>query len=379
MIKGIFIANHNYQDKSSGVTKKIDMQLKAFNHAGMSIDKCILFSDTVIDKAIRRLPFVPAYFDIEISKLCSNIIRQQYDFVYIRYSFSTRYFIDFIRKISKSGATIIIEFPTFPYDRNSDQLSWKLELAKDKHYRNKLFLYTDIGVDYSEYDRIFNIPCIKISNGISPDSYIIHKTNLFRQKKTERITFIGVALLAKWNGYDRLIKSISAYNKTHDCKLFFNIVGEGNEYSALKQMVSRTNTEQYVKFYGYLSGDDLYKVYDDSDIGVGSLSPSRKYKNHIMSSLKTKEYTAIGIPFIKGDQDKAFTPETADFYYDVPDNEEDLNMEKIVEWYTKLLENYGDDLSIHIHSYAERYLSWEKQLIPVFDYISNTVRGKLYE
>lgn len=42
------------------------------------------------------------------------------------------------------------------------------------------------------------------------------------------ISFIGVALLARWNGYDRLIKAIEKYNgEGNQVRAQFHIVGKG--------------------------------------------------------------------------------------------------------------------------------------------------------
>ena len=41
MIKGIYISNHNLNDKSSGVTKKIQMQLEAFKKNNILIVKTL--------------------------------------------------------------------------------------------------------------------------------------------------------------------------------------------------------------------------------------------------------------------------------------------------------------------------------------------------
>mgnify|MGYP005800467009 CR=1 FL=1 len=366
------MANHDIWDESSGVSKKIRMQIDAFRKMGISLDAPNLFSNTNIDKVIRRIPFAKSKFDKSVDELI-DVSLDNYDFVYIRHPFFDFFFYKSIQKISRQGLPIIYEFPTFPYDRNGKGLKWNLTLIKDKLFRNKIYKFVDIGVDYSGYQEIFKIPCISISNGIDPSYYTK------RQKKicNTKFVFLGVALLTYWNGYDRLIKSIKLYQKNYpQLKIEFHIAGDGDELHNLMELTASLELKDNVIFHGFVSNNELKKLYDICDVAVGTLSPSRKYKNHIMSTLKTKEYTAIGVPFIKGDKDQAFDNFNLDFVYNVPDNESLIDIPSIINWYNELISNYGNDtLTDHIRTFGFEYLTWEKQLLPVIDYLRLKKKG----
>ena len=180
-----------------------------------------------------------------------------------------------------------------------------------------------------------------------------------------------MALLAKWNGYDRLIKAIKRYNSEENLlKVQFHIVGNGDIYDELNQQINEEQLENCVFMHGYMYGKELDDLYNQCDIGVGTLNPSRKYKNHIMSSLKTKEYTAKGIPFIKGDIDDVFDKSNPDFVFNVSDDETPIDINKIVEWYNTLLSSRGEQGIVkEMRDFARSMLSWEKQLSPVVEAI----------
>ncbi len=371
MLNGLYLANHDMTDVSSGVTKKIRAQLSAFENLGCSMTEGIIFSDSAVDKAIRRMPLLPSFYDCESSRLVRNLVNNGgLDFVYMRHGVCCAHTIGLLRYLSKHGVLSVIEFPTFPYDRNSAGLKWELQLAKDRCSRRKMASYVSFGTNYSDRDEIFQIPCIKLSNGVDAKSCVPRKT---LPNPVEGIAFIGVALVTYWNGYDRLIRAMREYRDSHRMgpKLLFNIVGDGDELPSLRKLVSELEMEQEVVFHGFLSGEALERVYEESDIGVGSLAPSRKYKEHVMSSLKTKEYAAKGIPFIKGDRDQIFDSAGVDFVFDVTDDDQAIDLPGIIDWYKGLVgREPGCKLAERIHGFSEQRLTWEAQLKPVVDRIA---------
>lgn len=369
MIKGIYISNHNLNDKSSGVTKKIQMQLEAFKKNDILIESPNLFSDTIFDKIIRRIPFLKCSFDKAANKYISQSIQNGISFVYVRHSVCSIHLISLLKLLKKNGITIIYEFPTYPYDRNGSGVSWNLFMLKDKFSRKKLYKYVDMGVNFSGYSEIYGVKCIAINNGINSEKIEVRKVS---KRKNNSIKFLGVALLAYWNGYDRLINAIhSYYSKVKNpIDIEFHIAGNGDAYNSLKLLVKKNNLENRVFFHGFVSGEKLNKLYDECNIGVGTLAPSRKYKGHIMSTLKTKEYTAKGIPFIKADFDSVFDNKSIDFSFSIMDDESPIEISTILCWYDNIIDKYGEEnLTNHIRLFAEKELSWEKQLKPVFDYI----------
>lgn len=373
-MKGLYITSQNLEDATSGVNKKIHMQIKAFKRLGADVEIPNLSAEKEIDKLVRRLPLVKSEFERKLFKLLlDHEYMKDVEFVYIRHPMLSVQLLNIIKKMSDMGLYVVYEFPTFPYDKNSDKLSAKASLIKDKWSRGKLYKYVNLGVNYSGFNEIFSIPCLSISNGIDTDSITPHK----KSSNDNSISFIGVALLAKWNGYDRLIKAIKRYNsEENSLKVQFHIVGNGDIYDELNQQINEEQLENCVFMHGYMSGKELDDLYNQCDIGVGTLNPSRKYKNHIMSSLKTKEYTAKGIPFIKGDIDDVFDKNNPDFVFNVSDDETPIDINKIVEWYNTLLSSRGEqEIVKEMRGFARSMLSWEKQLSPVVEAIKENTNA----
>lgn len=367
-MKGIYITSQDMKDRASGVNKKIDMQIVAFNKMGIELEIPDLSAQGNLDKIVRRLPFIRSGFEIKLNALIKSVDKwDEVDFVYIRHPMVSIQFLSMVKRIKQKGICVIYEFPTFPYDKNSDKLSARLSLAKDKFSRGRLHKWVDKGVNFSGFNEIFQIPCFSLANGIDIDR--ISPRNI-KNNDSKVIRFIGVALLTKWNGYDRLINAIHKYSTECDEVIEFHIVGKGDIFDELQNLVKKLHLEERVVLHGPLYGKDLDSLYDICDIGVGTLNPSRKYKNHIMSSLKTKEYAAKGMPFIKGDIDAVFDKKYPDFVFDVSDDESELNLKAIINWYRALEDKYGKDgLVKEIRNFASEELTWEKQLRPVATYI----------
>ena len=99
-----------------------------------------------------------------------------------------------------------------------------------------------------------DIKTIKTINGvdfskISPVENVIKKKN--------EIHLISVAHLYSCHGYDRVIKGLSKYDNTlSEVKVFFDIVGDGQEYEPLKDLIKqcgaiqRNNTKVRNKYIG---------------------------------------------------------------------------------------------------------------------------------
>ncbi|MBI6013286.1 glycosyltransferase, partial [Clostridium perfringens] len=143
---------------------------------------------------------------------------------------------------------------------------------------------------------IYGIKSIPIENGICIEDYKQHE-NL--NKSENKINLIAVASMRKWHGYDRLIQAIGEYYKTSNSKLDinFHIVGSGPEISKYKQISSKYNIDKNIIFYGELGGHKLDKLFDKCDIAIGSLGLYRIGLERV-STIKSKEYCARGIPFI---------------------------------------------------------------------------------
>lgn len=268
-------------------------------------------------------------------------------------------YIRYIKKIK-----IIIDVPspvTIAIDEIKDS---KLNILKK--YAAIFFTYMTYPIslypanrilEYSYENKYFSLGLNKkiklIGNGISTEDI------LYRDEKVafnNTINFIGVAHLAFWHGYDRLIKSIYAYNNSkQEIKANFYIIGEGDVKIKLEQLVAKLHLEKHVFFLGKKEGNELDKYFDKSHIAVSSLALYRK-KLELASELKAREYSARGVPFILGCQDFDISSELP-FVFEVSNDDSLLDINQIIQWYRELDKDYEDFKMIR--NFAEKNLDFK--------------------
>lgn len=353
--------------KEKGVRKKILFQIKAFEKYGeyvkhicvsenkeFEINKQkkikILEKKTKISRLLRKIKIeVLLYY---LSKLDYS----NHKIIYIRYFSSSYMFLYFLRKIKEQyDIKIIIEIPTYPYD---GELKGKnIFYTLDKKCRKKLYKYVDKIVTYTKDKKIWNIPCINISNGVD-----LEEIKIINKEQNEYIKFTSVSNCSFWHGIDRFLISLEKYGQNKQLKnIIFNIIGEGPESEKLKEIVEKSKfLRKIVIFHGFKTGKDLEKIYNETDIGIGSLGIHRIALKEVQP-LKNREYTAKGLPFIIGFNDPDF--EESKYVYKVTNNEGIIDIENIIKWYLKY--NFKE---IEIRKDAERF-SWDIQMKKVIDNI----------
>ena len=92
----------------------------------------------------------------------------QFDLIYIRYPFSSPYFLNWLAHLSKihHHCKIVIEVPTFPYHKEFKGFG-NIGLAMDWWYRRFLKKYVNRIVLIGQKDELWGIKTIKITNGIN--------------------------------------------------------------------------------------------------------------------------------------------------------------------------------------------------------------------
>lgn len=330
-MKGIYIYSSNDKDYlANGEAKKVLSQVRAFREAGVDIKLLDVVLDKKIDKIIYRLPFCGVYPRSFIRQCEAEAVDSQ--FVFIRKNIFDGTYYRLLKTIKKANPSIkiVVEIPTFPYFQEwrrliDKPLIWKEKKVIPKVKKEQL---VDFYLTLTDDLEIYGIPTIKFDNCIVVDDYS-KKKNL---QNAEEIHLIGVALLAAWHGYDRVVTGMRDYysvNADNGEKVFFHIVGEGPEYKNLKNLVEQYNLDKYVSFEGKQKGETLDHLYDISDVGIGPLGLYRKGLQSA-KSLKLREYCAKGLPFIKGGGDTLFDEYA--YCLSVSNDDEPIDISKIVEW-----------------------------------------------
>lgn len=352
-----------------GVHKKIDFQIKSLEKITQTkVNSCRLKNEKlyfnekkignynrgkkIYHKILRK---IQEY--IILKKLQNKELYENIDIIYIRRFNATSYLINYFKFLKKLNKKIILEIATYPYDKEIKKESYFVR--QDRRWRKEYYKYVDKIVTFSEDKKIWNIPCINISNGIDLEEIKIRK-----KEKNIGINFISVSQCHFWHGIDRFLYSLLHYKKNSGKeKIKFHIVGEGSETPKLKKIVEdNIELQDIVIFHGFKSGKELDEIYNNSDIGLGGLA-AFKQGIKIGSALKNREYCAKGIPFIIGYDDTSFSKDLP-FYYQVSNDESLLDIEKIIEWYKNLKVTPEE-----IRKYAEDNLTWDKQMKKVIDNI----------
>lgn len=367
--KALFIVFHGF-DPNNGISKKITYQINALNACGIHTHLCYMeekynktrmvdgqiiadYGSGLKSKILKRTEF---------SSIVRYAIKEHITFVYIRSNHNANPFtINMVRRMKKAGMKVVMEIPTYPYDTEYLSQGMGKQILQDRIFRKLLAQQLDAIVTFSDADKIFGKRTIRISNGIDFNSIHIKKTNI---ADSSVINLIGVAEIHPWHGFDRVIKGLAAYySKPHDVIVKFHIVGYfffNNDEAMYKQMISDFHLDQYIILHGKKHGDELDKIFDTCNFGIGSLGRHRVgiYK---IKTLKNREYAARGIPFIYSETDEDF--DDKEYVMKVPADETAIDISSIISFYRKLTLS-PTEIRASINN-----LSWNNQMKKVVESI----------
>lgn len=338
-MKILFLIFHGF-DEANGISKKIRYQVKALRECGADVRVCWLddangkkyrmIDDTVLQdygSGIKGKILKRTGLNCIAQYVRKNDIHQ----IYIRSDHNTTPFlINLLRKLKKIGCGIVMEIPTYPYDQEYKGLSsgYQRVIFMDKCLRRFMSMYIDQIITFSNHRTIFGRPTIRIANGIDFDAVPL-KTGL--QPEDGKLHLIAVATIHPWHGFDRAIRGIVTQTALLQ-NVVLHIVGQGiptimDEYH---QLVTENHLEESVIFHGPLFGKALDDVFDQCQLGIGSLARHRSGITHLRS-LKNREYAARGIPFVYSEIDDDF--EEMPYIMKIPADESPLNIQKVVDFY----------------------------------------------
>ena len=371
-MKALFLIFHGFEE-GNGISKKIRYQIKALKECGLDVSICYMTEDAsggkkriVDDKVLIDYGNGikgKIYKRIEFNSIARYVLENQIKFVYMRcYQNANPFLISMVRKIKKSGAKIVMEIPTYPYDQEYITLPMKAELCIDRCFRKRLAKHLDAIVTFTEYSSIFGAKTICISNGI--DFEYIKKKSTINDTSTE-LHLIGVAEIHYWHGFDRLIKGmVEYYKKDPDYKVYFHVVGDFSgerEKQDILPLIDNNNLNKYVILYGKQHGEKLDDIFDSCDMGIGSLGRHRSGITNI-KTLKNREYAARGIPFIYSETDSDFDLQS--YVLKEPADESSINIDELITFYKNKKWNV-DEIRDSI-----KHLSWNEQISKVVNMIN---------
>ena len=362
-MKILFLIFHGF-DEANGISKKIRYQVKALRDCGADVrvcwlddangKKCRMIDDTVLQDygvGIKGKILKRTGLDCIARYVHENEIQQ----IYIRSDHNTTpFFINLLRKLKKMGCGIVMEIPTYPYDQEYKGLSFGYQrvIFMDKCLRRFMALYIDKIVPVSDHAAFVGRPTSRIANGIDFDAVPMKADSRPEDGKQH---LIAVATIHPWHGFDRAIRGMAAQTPLRQ-NVVLHIVGQGipavmDEYH---QLVTENHLEESVLFHGPLFGDALDEVFDQCQMGIGSLARHRSGITHLRS-LKNREYAARGIPFVYSEIDDDF--EEMPYVMKIPADESPLDIQKIVDFYHSIVLTPKE-----IRTSILEKLSWKTQM-----------------
>lgn len=319
------------RQRDSGVFRKIKDQLKGLSYYGLETEL------VKVGQWAGNILVFGRKINIIYHNWTSLKIDDDVSALYIRYQNSDLNFIRFLRRFKKGrpDRKIVVEIATYPYEKE-----WGKEAAyikiKDKIFRNFLRLYVDRIVTFSRDNSIWGIKTIQSINCIDFSRIPICEVG---SRPGNEIHMIAVATIRFWHGYDRVIEGVHQYYANGgERNIKVHLVGEGEDVPKYKLLVQAYHLEQQVIFHGQKEGPALDELYNICKIGLVGFGYHRAGIT-LLSSLKSREYAAKGLPMVIAGKIDIFPKEKAPFVLEVPQSENAVNIREILEWY--------DDLSSH--------------------------------
>lgn len=376
-----YIIYFDYEtSKFVGVKKKIKNQINAFKQLGYEVilvfpqkDNIISLNDlskTVVYKANKGI----TNYRTSIYKFLKSINTITESIFIFRFPGSFDYVLLKTFSLLITEHKVVLEMPTFPIIR--EMYSHLKILIKNYllikflrylfiiayHSIFSLFLKNkiDLIITYTSDEIIYHVPTIIIDNGVNTEACM--PINV--EHDDDYIRFSIVANANIWHGIDRVIIGLNNYiNNSNKINILLNIVGDSPYINEIKVLAARFGIERFVNFYGNLTGHDLEKIYENTDIAFSSLGMHR-INLEVGSPLKTKEYMSYGIPFVYGYKEKNL-PDNYPFALRVPANEDPIDFIDVINFYqrVKVIKNYKKTM----HDFALENYDWKVQMKKVID------------
>lgn len=284
---------------------------------------------------------------------------EDYELLYIRHPGTNPALLGFLAwmKNRNPKLRIVLELASYPFSGEADTVEQKLIVACDAALSGLLKKFVDHVVTFGPHTEIYCIPCIRSSNGVDVNAMPMRRASKFNPRAPR---FLGVASLAKWHGFDRVLLGLrELLERKTDIVPHVSFAGSGPATAYLEELCASLGLDDYVTFHGMTTGEALDELFDHSDIAIASLGMHR-IGLESASSLKTREYCARGIPFVLAGADESFK-ESFPFVLRVPVGEAPIDLGKIVADYATMLEQVGDPAG-QMRAYAAANLSWKTRL-----------------
>lgn len=270
-------------------------------------------------------------------------------------------YLSFLREMKDIGVRMVLEYPTYPYERavGNEEI-----LQEDREYRGQIGKYISLATTYVRGEQIHGIHTVALQNGVNVGEHAARKV----REKGMQINLLAVAGFSSYLGYERVLEGLYLYYQNPGVYDFrFYMVGDGYEKRNYMHLVKEYGLEQCVEFCGIKTGEALDWYYDNADIGIAPMGLYKEGRN-LATPIKTREYCSRGMPFIYGYEDDGFTGQES-YVHKISNSPEPLDMNEVIALYERTVEK--KKIIEEMHSYAETTFTWDILLKDVVEYMKN--------
>ena len=287
---------------------------------------------------------------------------QRYDFAIIRYplvDFSWFFLIKSMPKIYFEHHTMEVQ------ELNSVRLNYLFKIGQVllEKYFAPYFLKGCKGhisvtgqiLNYQKKRFGLNKEYYIFSNGFNEDLYSEWRREsvLAIDEAVFKLVFIASEFKV-WHGLDRLINAAASYDGSQEIEI--NLIGKLNE-SDLTCIEDFNHQKICFKVHGKLNFDQCLNVISGCNLGIDSLALDRLGFT-LSSTLKSKEYVALGKPFISVTPDQDMVDYEGKIWFRPVIHQEGFELSSVIKWY----ETIGSDIDMP----TERF-SWKHKIVSLLD------------
>lgn len=294
------------------------------------------------------------------------------DFLYFRRIEPSVKLLKKLSEIKKINPQIrlIMEIPTYPFkgeDTRKRSLKSKINIFIGDLFLHKFVDRITLCAQIDKIERLYGIRVIHFMNGVDFDTLPINTNEC---KAGGDIHMICVSGCMYSHGYDRMIAGMKEYyeKESEPRNVYFHVVGTGEYLDSYKELAATSDTlKDKVIFYGRKTGKELDEIYAVCNMAVAHLATHR-IGLHQMSSLKSREYVARGIPMVSSSMLDTCNRDTEKYFYFVPEDETPVDIKEVVKFYDTV---YAEK-NVHekIRNTFSVLCDWDQTFAPIREYLS---------
>jgi len=226
-------------------------------------------------KSIKNKYFAQLFITIQALKL---IYRSKYDFIFIEYFIFTFFlplFTFFKKKIN--------------LDVRTGSVSSKGNKIKNIILKFNTFFFKKITIIDKDLAKMLNL---KNTHYLPLGGY---KFNINSKKEhSDCINLLYIGTLTNRQTIDTVKAVIKLINEGYNLK--YNIIGEGDDYSAIEAIIDENKMKTKIELHGYQHIITLKNIFQLTDIGISYVPLKAYFQNQ--PPTKTYDYLVNGIPVI---------------------------------------------------------------------------------